>query len=68
MGNLEEGEGEQEEGGGEGSEKMNAEKVVEMRDRDKGLLVVVVVVVDEEDDAEQKANLLHIGYLELSLV
>lgn len=49
MGNLEEM-GEEEEGGG-GSEKMNAEKVVEMSDRDKDLLGIV-------EDAEQVANML----------
>jgi len=51
-GNFEEegvGEEEEEDEGGE-SEKMNAEKVVEMRERDKGLLVV-------EDDAEQVGSM-----------
>lgn len=44
----------EEEGGG-GSEKMNAEKVVEMRDRDnKGLLVIL----GADDADEPVANML----------
>lgn len=38
---------------------MNAEKVVEIRNRDKGLLVIVD---DDDDDAEQVTNFLLHGY------
>jgi len=46
--------GEEEEEGGE-SEKMNAEKVVEMREREKGLLAV-------EGDGEEVARMVLHGY------
>lgn len=39
---------------------MNAEKVVEIRNRDKGLLVIVDD--DDDDDAEQVTNFLLHGY------
>lgn len=38
---------------------MNTEKVVEIRNRDKGLLVIVD---DDDDDAEQVTNFLLHGY------
>lgn len=39
---------------------MNTEKVVEIRNRDKGLLVIVDD--DDDDDAEQVTNFLLHGY------
>lgn len=40
---------------------MNTEKVVEIRNRDKGLLVIVDDD-DDDDDAEQVTNFLLHGY------